>query len=449
MINIIALSEGEELCVLVSDICESENDTYTRNVEAASCGHEVDIEKLKDRRWATLRKQIPSYMLTKFGVTRDTGRPSDELVARYISSYYEIYGGSKLDSVVTVNENDQISPPPSDSESIETLASLRDVEEGTSCFAERSKLLPLCNISDPFEEEEDKDVDTDQDDWESIVEDGASLRGSCSPGGKRSYDQTIYDNARVKSIPKTTILGRYDVERASNPTILYCRTLPLGAPRDSYYCLGTTQFLEGGWSACTMISCVAMYYIQHKKNEEEIAHKTSWENIMKQGKGMYDKWKNNEGTSRVDSNTSLDDIINMECMAPIFEDMGKITATNGPLYYEQTLDYTDVDREEWKPLIHILKKFRDFSSASEEEIKTRVGLLTVNGYTISLWTTPEVTMLFDSHGTGSYLHKATIDFIHSLPTIFKRCLSLTKSPLYWKGEGGSMMSDQYTFYYTP
>jgi len=461
----LTLLKGEELCNEIANVCEYVNTTYDGNVNAIRCVYDSDLEKLKEQRWTSLSAFIPSYLITRFGITRETGKPKDELVANYISRCYDgVY--NKLDSIVTIREN---TSSPSDSDTAATLSSIGDVKQGRSIPA---KVLPLCSIQDHFEDEtgrpntkegyeegwnmkdpfEEEKYQVTQDDEQDII-----IRDENSPNHreKRPYDETTY-NDMTESSPKVRFresttdnvtLGRYDINITVNPTTNYCRTLPPGAPKDSFYCLGTTQFIEGGNNACTTISCVAMYYFQHKTSEDDIVNNTSWEKIMQHGTAMYDIWKKNEGATRIDCHTSLDDIMNMENMSPIFEDMGEIKVNNGPLYYEQTLDYTDEDRGEWVPLINMLKQFRDIPKSEDGE-SMRVGVLTINGYTISLWTTPEVTMLFDSHGSGAFIRKATVDFIHSITTVYKRCLSLTKCELYWKGEGGSMMSDQYTFYHT-
>jgi len=137
--------------------------------------------------------------------------------------------------------------------------------------------------------------------------------------------------------------------------------------------------------------------------------------------------------------------MNIEGMKPLFDDIGFMKVLNGPLYYEQTLNYTNEDRKEWCPLIHALMEFRQFGEDSRK--KQSIGILTINGYSISLWTDSKITMIFDSHGSVGERH-ATVDFITETVTVLKRCLKLTRCPLFWKGKGATALSDQYTFYFS-
>lgn len=385
---------GEELCNAVAITCANLGKTFEWNIQALQAAHEEEIEGVKTNRWECLKYHIPEHILLQLGVSRETGAPDDFSVAKYLSQC-EIPQYSTTESVKGKEKE---------------MLSLSNIKMDTNPSVRHSEDYDIVEV-------ECKNPDKRQ------------RSNSSSPptyffGDKETCSEDDKKYILVKSIV--------------SPVRDICRITP---SLDEFYTLDTTQFKEGGWAACTTISFVAIYYLCYKSSKDDIIGMIKWKMIMTYGKTMYDIWKMGPiGQSRKDSHTSLDDLMNMKGLKPLFDDMGKITTLYGPLYYDQTLEFSEEDKKEWVPLVDVL---REFMKKGKEKIS--VGVLTINGYTISLWTDGQYIGIFDSHGSGTP-RKATLDFMTRLYNIYKRCLQLTRCSLFWKGEGGSNTSDQYTFY---
>ena len=214
----------------------------------------------------------------------------------------------------------------------------------------------------------------------------------------------------------------------------------------------TTQFKEGGDSACSAISFVSMYYMNEFTDPSELLKDMPWKDTIRDGCSIYKMWRSEiRGTSRESegSYSSLDDILQIKDINTLIKDLGQLVAANGPLYYVLSAGYNEQERTMWPVLEDKLKQIGSVAD------KVTVGVITISVFTFSIWAKNGVFIIFDSHGATSASSKATVDVVTGHKAAASKLIRLALQPEYEDIEKPEfyfstmgMSSSQYTLYYT-
>ena len=384
----------DELLSYVNSMCYDVHKEYKKNFKST-------LAQLKEERWNKLLTLIPLDVIEKLGITKEIPIPNTRNVSSYLSK------------------------------------AERERDEVISFFSAKRRKpdVSLNNILDsgyppPFDNTEDITKSKGKEKLGSFTGNSYSLGSDSYTEGKTFVEHTTEsEDYKFKLFP------------SKDPTREYCRgTTP---PGDFFYQLRTTQFKENATTACTAIAFVCAFYTHGKESREDIVNSIDWKEIFSSGINLWDLWKSSLDVSTTNNYSDVNDIISLEGTQSLIDDIGGIEEVRGPLYYEQTLYHTEEEKKYFgRPLIQELKQLRVFSD--DHKFNNRVAVLISNGYSISLWTNKDITMIFDTHGMRVTGNNASVDFIQDIGTVYKRCLKLTRSSLYWKGKGGNVFSDQYS-----
>jgi len=212
------------------------------------------------------------------------------------------------------------------------------------------------------------------------------------------------------------------------------------------YEMSSSQAKIHAGASCTPISFVSCYYMDMHDDPNELLESVPWDEVLEHGKRMWTKWKT-ESKSIATDYTSLEDIMNLSSLKPLFDELNTFETSYGPLYEELTLEYTPQAKKMFRTLLGKLQDIRE--SQLKEKRHPVIAVITINGYTISMWVNANKFVVVDSHGVGSLNENATIDIITSPEDTYKRCLYLTRSKEKLTNVvDPSISKTQYTMYHT-
>jgi len=226
-----------------------------------------------------------------------------------------------------------------------------------------------------------------------------------------------------------------------------------------FFELCPNQFGRGADAACTVIcfyACMSMMETRVLSPSALSLTTDRWDSII--AKGCSQWLKLNEQLGRSGGFMNVDDlkysgmidteIENLECLS-----------YNGPLFEEQSTNFSKEDKEYWVLLKRALHLFYDMEkgiSGSRYDTDSTVAtlgisaVLTINGISLALWGGKQHMCIFDPHGSASLSGrtagggKATLEVHDNLDYCYKRCLTLCRSTS--RSFDPSLTANQYTMY---